>query len=486
MAGMDAGVEPRAFTLGARRVVARARDVRPWTRTTLAVDALMLFAAVVVADLGAPRAGVPSTPAFWLVAFPLLTLGFMAVRGLYRPRVFLRVLDDLRIAVTATALAAMIVLSLRVLVADDPWVAAQTARIWAFASVYLLAGRIVLSWGELRARRRGESVRPTLVVGAGKVGRLTAARLLQHPELGLKPVGYLDKEPLEGRWDDGLPVLGASWDLDRIVAEHRVRHVVLSFSTAPQSVLLSIMRRCQELGVEVSMVPRFYEKVVGHIGIEYIGGLPLMTAQPTNPRSWHFAVKYGVDRVVAAFLLLLVAPVLLAAAAGVWLTMGRPIFFRQERAGRDGRVFEMLKFRSMRPPRDGEVSPLRLEPGTAPGGVEGEDRRTRLGALLRRTSLDELPQLWNVLRGDMSLVGPRPERPEYVEVFSRKVYRYGERNRVKAGITGWAQVNGLRGKTSLEDRVEWDNYYIENWSLWLDVKILLLTCLAVVRPSQAE
>jgi exopolysaccharide biosynthesis polyprenyl glycosylphosphotransferase len=476
-------VETRALSVGARRVVARTRRVQAWTRTCVAVDALMLFAVVVVADLGAPRAGVPSTPALWLVAFPALTFAFMAARGLYRPRVFLRVLDDLRVAVTSAALAAMIVLSLRILAADDPWVAAQTARIWAFASVYLLAGRVVLTWGELQARRRGESVRPTLVVGAGKVGRLTARRLLEHPELGLRPVGYLDKEPLAAESDDRLPVLGASWDLDRVVREHGVRHVVLSFSTAPQSVLLAVMRRCQELGVEVSMVPRFYEKVVGHIGVEYLGGLPLITAQPTNPRSWQFAVKYAADRVVAAFLLVLVAPVMLAATIGVRATMGRPIFFRQPRAGRDGRVFEILKFRSMCEPRDDEDTALELPPGTAPGGVEGDDRRTRLGSFLRRTSVDELPQLWNVLRGEMSLVGPRPERPEYVERFSEQVYRYGERHRVKAGITGWAQVHGLRGKTSLADRVEWDNYYIENWSLWLDLKIALRTVVAVFRST---
>jgi exopolysaccharide biosynthesis polyprenyl glycosylphosphotransferase len=465
--------------------VARTRRVSAWTRICIAVDALMLFAAVAVADLGAPRAGVPTTPALWLVVFPLLTFAIMAVRGLYRPRVFLRVLDDLRVVVTATALAAMIVLSLRIVVADDPWVAAQTARIWAFASVYLVAGRVVLSWGELQARRRGESVRPTLIVGAGHVGRLTARRLQEHPELGLRPVGFLDKEPREGRGDD-LPVLGASWDLDRVITEHGVRHVVLSFSTAPSHVLLGVLKRCQELGVEVSMVPRFYEKVVGHIGIEYLGGLPLMTAQPTNPRSWQFAIKYLADRFVAAFLLVLVAPVLLLAALAVGLSMGRPIFFRQRRAGRDGRVFEILKFRSMRPPV-GETGAAELAPGTAPGGVEGDDRRTRVGAFLRKTSIDELPQLWNVLRGEMSLVGPRPERPEYVELFSDQIDRYGERHRVKAGITGWAQVHGLRGQTSLADRVEWDNYYIENWSLWLDVKILLLTVLAIVRPApQAE
>ena len=478
-------VEARTLPVAARRAVAHSRRVTTWTKACLAVDALMLFAAVVVADLGAPRAGVPTTPTIWLVAFPLLTFALMAARGLYRPRVFLRVLDDLRVVVTATALAAMIVLSLRIVAVDDPWVAAQTARIWAFASVYLLAGRIVLSWGELQARRRGESVRPTLVVGAGHVGRLTARRLREHPELGLRPVGFLDKEPREAEGDDDLPVLGASWDLDRVIAEHGVRHVVLSFSTAPPRVLLGVLRRCQELGVEVSMVPRFYEKVMGHIGIEYLGGLPLMTAQPTNPRSWQFVIKYAVDRLVAAFLLVLVSPVLLVASIGVLATMGRPIFFRQTRAGRDGRVFEILKFRSMRP-RDGAEGSPELPPDTAPGGVEGTDRRTRLGAFLRRTSIDELPQFWNVLRGEMSLVGPRPERPEYVDLFTDQIDRYGERHRVKAGITGWAQVHGLRGQTSLADRVEWDNYYIENWSLWLDVKILLLTVLAIVRPTQAE
>ena len=479
-------VEARTLPAAARRAAARTRRLSGWTKACLAVDALMLIAAVVVADLGAPRAGVPTTPAIWLVVFPLLTFALMAVRGLYRPRVFLRVLDDLRVVVTATALAAMIVLSTRIVAADDPWVAAQTARLWAFASVYLLAGRVVLSWGELQARRRGESVRPTLVVGAGHVGRLTANRLLEHPELGLRPIGFLDKEPRDaGNEDADLPVLGASWDLDRVISEHGVRHVVMTFSTAPGPVLLRVLRRCQELGVEVSMVPRFYEKVVGHIGIEYLGGLPLLTAQPTNPRSWQFAVKYALDRLVAGLLLVLVSPVLLIAGAAVLFSMGRPIFFRQTRAGRDGRTFEILKFRSMRLSGK-KAGSAELPPGTAPGGVEGEDRRTRVGTFLRRTSIDELPQLWNVLKGEMSLVGPRPERPEYVDLFTGQIDRYGERHRVKAGITGWAQVHGLRGQTSLADRVEWDNYYIENWSLWLDVKILLLTVLAIVRPAQAE
>jgi lipopolysaccharide/colanic/teichoic acid biosynthesis glycosyltransferase len=159
------------------------------------------------------------------------------------------------------------------------------------------------------------------------------------------------------------------------------------------------------------------------------------------------------------------------------------VFFRQRRVGRDGRVFDLRKFRSMAAPR-GDDPGFRPSLGSAPGGVEGDDRRTRLGRLLRRTSLDELPQLINVVRGEMSLVGPRPERPEFVELFQSDIRRYGDRHRVKSGITGWAQVHGLRGQTSLADRVEWDNYYIEHWSLGLDLRILVLTVLAVLRPAE--
>jgi lipopolysaccharide/colanic/teichoic acid biosynthesis glycosyltransferase len=160
--------------------------------------------------------------------------------------------------------------------------------------------------------------------------------------------------------------------------------------------------------------------------------------------------------------------------------MGKPIFFRQERVGRDGKPFEILKFRSMRnPPAD---SPTFVLPeGVGPGGVEGADRTTGFGRFLRASSIDELPQLLNVVKGEMSLVGPRPERPEFVQRFNGSVYRYGDRHRVKAGITGWAQVHGLRGRTSIADRAEWDNFYIENFSLWLDLKILLLTAGAVLR-----
>jgi exopolysaccharide biosynthesis polyprenyl glycosylphosphotransferase len=459
-----------------------------WSIARFSLDGSMLVIAAIAAKLGSQSAGVPSPPAVWPVLFGLAVLALCTVRGMYGSRLRAELLEELRIVVTATSLAAMAVLTMRELVAPPADLAAQTIRTWGFATAYLAAGRVALHWSRSQAYRHGESLRPTLIIGAGKVGRLTAMRLLAQPQVGLRPIGFLDKDPLVLE-DDSLPVpvLGASWDLDRVVAQHRVQQVIITFSRAPHEVLLRLAKRCEELGVRVAFVPRLYERVTSRLTVEHIGGIPFISARLSNPKGIQFAIKYAVDRLVAAFFLLLTLPVTIPVALGVLFTLGRPLFYRQVRVGRDGRTFEMLKFRSMRAaaaesPLDAEA--LKLPPDTAPGGVEGDDRRTRLGVFLRRTSIDELPQLLNVLRGEMSLIGPRPERPEFVGVFEQSVYRYTERHRVKSGITGWAQVNGLRGKTSLSDRVEWDNYYIENWSLWLDLKVLILTVLAVVRTPR--
>jgi exopolysaccharide biosynthesis polyprenyl glycosylphosphotransferase len=481
---VDKALEAVAEIPVAERAEPRRLDVS-WRIARPVVDAAMLVVGCFAAAIGSEAAGVPAPPLESLAAFTGLVLVLFALRGMYAPRIRPALLDELRAIVGATSLAAMAVLTLREVVGEPTDLAAQTIRPWAFATAYLAAGRIALHWSQAQARRQGEAMRPTLIVGAGRVGRLVAKRLLASPELGLRPVGFLDKEPIDSL--DGnvtVPVLGASWDLDDVIVDHEVEQVIVTFSKAPNEVLLRLVRRCEELGVSVSFVPRLFEKVTGRVTVEHIGGLPLVTAHPANPRGWQFAVKYAIDRLAAGFVLLLVLPLMAASALAIWISLGRPILFRQIRVGRDGRPFAMLKFRSMREGATDVPVDVDLPPDTAPGGVEGEDRRTRVGAFLRRTSIDELPQLLNVLRGEMSLVGPRPERPEFVGMFEESVYRYTDRHRVKAGITGWAQVNGLRGKTSLADRVEWDNYYIENWSLWLDVKIALMTALAVVRSSR--
>lgn len=455
-------------------------------RWQLATDALMLATAGSVEMLSAPSAGVSSSPG-WRLVFALLVLALLALHGRYRPTMGRQFLDQVRAIFSATAVAAMTITFVRVLFADQVDVAEEAIRFWVFALVYLMAGRAVSTIITERLNRFRQGGAPTLILGAGQVAHLVARRLLAHPELGLRPIGFVDPNPLEVEDPSGLPVLGSDQQVEQVVQEQGVEHAILAFYAAPHEAQLDVSRMVQRMNVSVSIVPRLFERMPDRITLERVGGLPLLSIYTSNPRDWRIALKYASDRAVALFAILVVSPLMLLAAAGTALTLGRPILFRQRRVGLDGREFEMLKFRTMRPaaPEDEEQSSRlvqeAIEHGLAPGGTEGSERLTRFGAFLRRPSLDELPQLFNVLQGEMSIVGPRPERPSYVAVFHDQIRRYDDRHQVKAGITGWAQVHGLRGDTSLEERIELDNYYIENWSPWLDLKILLLTAIAVLR-----
>jgi exopolysaccharide biosynthesis polyprenyl glycosylphosphotransferase len=456
-----------------------------WGRISLVTDGAALAVALFLAHL---MSVATPLPAAWMFVFAALVIALLSTKRMYRPPLDLRMLDATRSIITVVAIAAAATVALRGLVTDAPSAAEETIRPWLLATAFVIAGRIWLIASKRRARRKGDAGQRVLIVGAGNVGRLIAERLGEHPELGLRPVGFLDKEPLHGGDVTGLPVLGASWDLERIVKEERIEHVIVTFSTAPEEVLLRLLKRCERLRIATSLVPRLYEKSTEHVTVVPLGGVPLIVRHSPNPKSWPFAVKHSLDRAGAALALLLLAPIMGALALAVWASLGRPIFYRAERVGRDGRRFDMLKFRTMLPMTEEERTNLVIDPNTGTGGVSstGVDRRTRLGAFMRRASLDELPQLFNVLKGEMSLVGPRPERTEYVEVYEKEVHRYEERHRVKSGITGWAQVSGLRGTTSLADRAELDNYYIENWSPWLDFKIMLLTPAALVRSAHDE
>jgi exopolysaccharide biosynthesis polyprenyl glycosylphosphotransferase len=343
------------------------------------------------------------------------------------------------------------------------------------------------------ARARRLVGKPVLIMGAGLIGSQVARRLEGHPEYGLLPVGFLDDDPrsiaeVGGR---AMPVLGTVEDLDETVQTTGVKHLIVAFSSVADGRVSRLIQHCQELGVEVSVVPRMFDTINNRVGYDTVGGLPLMTFTAVNPKGLHFAVKHAFDRVLALVLLVLFSPLMLAVALGVRLTSPGGALFSQRRVGRDGKLFDLYKFRSMRLPgpeaqqsEDGATAiDFLLGGDLAPGGVEGEDRRTSIGHFLRCYSLDELPQLFNVLRGEMSIIGPRPERPEFVELFSDDITRYSDRHRVKSGITGWAQVHGLRGQTSLAERVEWDNYYIAHWSLGLDLKILALTFTALFKKA---
>ncbi len=456
------------------------------------------FVLLCVAALGAVGGAhevlhVPARQAPLLALAPLATLLFY-LRGLYRPRLRAHVLEGMMPVMSAISAATVGVALLGVLVNGRMPMQGDWLRAWLFSLVGVGLGRIALGSAQRWARTRRLVGQPVLIMGAGMVGAQVARRLESHPEYGLTPIGFLDEDPRSIAEVGGrdVPVLGTIEDLDETVARTGVKRLIVAFFSVADAHVSRLIQHCQELGVEVSVVPRMFDTINDRVGYETVGGLPLLSFEAVDPDGLRFAVKYALDRVLALALLIVLSPVLLCLAALVRLSSPGPALFVQPRVGRDGKLFELYKFRSMRMaaaderPAQDSVSAVDLLLGgdTAPGGVEGEDRRTAVGRVLRRSSLDELPQLLNVLRGDMSLIGPRPERPEFVELFRQDVLRYGDRHRVKSGITGWAQVHGLRGQTSLAERVEWDNYYIAHWSPGLDLKILVLTLVVLFRNAE--
>jgi Undecaprenyl-phosphate glucose phosphotransferase len=313
----------------------------------------------------------------------------------------------------------------------------------------------------------GTGVRRTLIVGAGHTGRALADKLLDHPATGLKPVGFADDDPAK-RTEGyrGLAVLGATSEVTTLIRAHEVDTVFLALPVEAHRTMLTILKEVGNEMVDLRVVPDLFQYVTFKAGVEDFDGLPVINLTQMPLEGWNSLVKRTMDVALSSLGLVAIAVLFPVIAVAIWLEDRGPIFYAQERMGLDGRLFRMLKFRSMR---------VDAEDDGARWTEENDPRRTHVGAFLRKTSLDELPQLVNVFTGEMSLVGPRPERPEFVSTFKEKFPQYMLRHRVRAGITGWAQVHGWRGNTSLSKRIEYDLYYIENWSVGLDVKILWLT-----------
>ncbi|WP_349269238.1 UDP-phosphate galactose phosphotransferase [Mycolicibacterium parafortuitum] len=453
-----------------------------------AIDLSTGSLAVAVGMTWATAGGLQIPPTWMLFLFAPTVVALSAARGLYRRSLRRTFLDELPTVEAVTSLAAMLLLSGLVL---NPFIdgsrGSAVARLWMCAAVLVPLGRLL--WITIRNYhyRNSRLTARTVIVGNGMVAAKVVDRLKVTPEYGLEPIGLIDDdEPMMGIDRDKpatIPYLGKLGDLEDAITRTGAECMIIAFSRTRDDAMAAAVKVAHERGLSVWIVPRIYDTIGVRSRIDHIGGLPLIAVAHTNPRGWQFTAKHVSDRVIATVGLVLISPLFLTLMLLVRLSSPGPIFFGQPRIGRDGREFNCLKFRSMRPPKESDAQFVRGA-DSAPGGVEGEDRRTPIGKFMRKTSLDELPQLLNVVKGEMSLVGPRPERPEYVDLFNIQIARYGDRHRVKAGITGWAQVHGLRGQTSIADRAEWDNYYIENWSLWLDWKILAMTVGAVLRPAE--
>jgi exopolysaccharide biosynthesis polyprenyl glycosylphosphotransferase len=445
----------------ALRLVVPVEKQRRWRRAGFALAPLTL-----VIDLSAALTAsvVLSLSSLSCLLFTGLVLTLNCGGGHYRASIAPSLLDELPSLVGRGLVAGAIATALRVfgdLPVHDGLVNAAILFL-----VLAVAGRMV-AYPLLRIyRRSGGKGDPTVIVGCGKVGCKLATTLLEHPEYGLWPVGYVDDDPRVAPEDRRIPVLGGLDQLADLLRTNRIRNVIIAFTTSRESNLVEALRSCDRMSCEIFFVPRLYELHGAGPGTEALWDIPLTRLSRASYRTLMWRTKRGFDLVLAALAFVVLSPVLLACALVVRLGIGPGVIFRQERVGVDGHRFEILKFRTLKP-TDGT-------PDTR-WNIGGDPRIGRIGRTMRRLSLDELPQLWNILRGDMSLVGPRPERPSFVDAFSRQYPRYLARHRVPAGLTGWAQVHGLRGDTDIADRVAFDNYYIENWSMWSDVKIMLRT-----------
>jgi Undecaprenyl-phosphate glucose phosphotransferase len=331
----------------------------------------------------------------------------------------------------------------------------------------LVTGHLILRAVLRRLRRRGFQASKVLLVGDGASLDLLIERIRQNPELGLEVVGVLVPEQAGRDRVQGLPVLGDFGQVAQTVAASGAHKVLIGLPRQRWDQLDRVLDPIKDETIDIQIVPDLQDFATLGCAVEAFAGLPVVSLNESPLLGWRAALKRATDIALSLLALLLGAPLFLLLSLAVKLTSRGPVFYGQERMGLDGRTFHMYKFRSMR-----------IDAESATGAVwarQGDDRRTPIGGFLRATSLDELPQFWNVLLGHMSLVGPRPERPVFVNQFRHQISHYMLRHRVKAGVTGWAQVNGWRGNTSLDQRILCDLYYIRNWSYLFDLKILLLT-----------
>ncbi|NLH49130.1 MAG: undecaprenyl-phosphate glucose phosphotransferase [Myxococcales bacterium] len=332
----------------------------------------------------------------------------------------------------------------------------------------LIGVRVYLDRWQRRRFAKGEGISRCLVVGTGPLAKSLVARLHAHPELGQKVIGFLTDEPGEIASEiDGLPVLAAVENVQSAVQEQRIQRVYVALPMAAHDRLAVVLNNLEEEMTDVNVVVDLLNYVVLRSGVEDFEGLPIVSLKQIPISGWGMVAKRAFDVVFSAAVLVLGSPVFLLIALAIKLSSPGPVFYRQERMGLDGKVFGIWKFRSMRVDAEQQTG--------AVWATENDPRRTRVGTFLRRTNLDELPQFFNVLQGEMSVVGPRPERPVFIEEFRGRIPKYMLRHMVKAGLTGWAQVNGWRGNTDLRRRIESDLYYVENWSFWLDLRIIWMT-----------
>lgn len=401
---------------------------------------------------------------------PLLVVCIVATlfffQQYYIPRAVSRV-DQFYAVVAATTLGTMLAVAFAVFIFsnDFDFPRAMVIYAWFLSIVLIMIGRAIHQTLRVWLQSKGWGRDRTLIVGSGEMARAVLQRILWSPQLGYEVVGIVKGDThYEPLWD--VPVLGEADDLPRIIEQHHIDEVIIAMPEKGHRATVRLIALCQSVQVSIKVFPDIFQFVTTQPTIGDLGGLPLLSVRDYAMRGYWLVFKRLMDIVGSMIGLVFLSPVMLLIAIAIKLESPGGVFFVQERMGLDGKPFKILKFRSMR--NDAE----KHGPGWT---VDDDPRQTRLGRFLRKVEIDELPQLLNVLLGEMSLVGPRPEQVHYVQEFRSTIPRYMDRHQAKAGMTGWAQVNGLRGDTSINERTKFDLWYIEHWNLLLDIKILVRT-----------
>ena len=411
--------------------------------------------------------GVPPLDIYLWLLLPIVTVWGLSFRAfnLYRPRRMGSHVAEFFDIAKANTLSVLVLVAFTFFLREPEYSRLVFFYFWFLNLVTLGFSRMAFREGLRFIRKQGFNQRHCLIVGAGKLGQRVARLIAIHSEFGIKVQGYLTRHPNKlGRTYEGITVTGLYSEIEKYAPA-----LDIAFLCLPPDEEQGAEKMLQFLAtttIEVKVIPSIYEFITLRAEAEMFEGLPVITLQGSPLYGWNVVLKSITDFVGAAVALTLTAPLMVVIALAVKLTSPGPVFYRQERMGIDGKPFMMLKFRTMHIQQPGDT--VLLTPKDDP-------RITTVGRLLRKTSLDELPQFLNVMKGEMSIVGPRPERSWVVEEVRKQIPLYMLKHKMKAGITGWAQVNGWRGDTSLDKRIEYDLYYIEHWSVWFDLKIALLT-----------
>jgi len=402
-----------------------------------------------------------------LIMLPLWYIVFKMF-GLYRPRRISSKIAEVWDIAKGTTIAILILVSLTFFVRKYEFSRLTFLYFWIICMIALCVERILFREFLRFIRKRGYNLRHALIVGTGSLGQDVTDRVHGHPELGIKIRGFLSEDNSQiGNELKGFKVLGTFENIRNVVIGQKIDMVLITLPLSAHERLKDILNDIGDEMVSIMLIPDLLELATLRGGIGEFEGMPIISLRDTPLYGWNIVLKRVTDVVLSFIIILVTSPLVLVISLLIKATSSGPVFYSQERMGLDGKIFNMLKYRTMAIEAEKETGPV--------WAAKDDSRRTSIGSFLRKTSLDELPQFFNVLKGDMSIVGPRPEREFFIQQFRNKIPKYMLRHKMKAGITGWAQVSGWRGNTSLEKRIECDLYYIENWSLRLDLEIMWLT-----------